>query len=104
MTSKELVELEWLASKLRSAADALQRAAALLQGSRDLERAEARLAAISGARGKTTAEGPLSHEADRKPVGGSLPVGQRRVDAVFDHTTRKQQLVGFATKEKRPPF
>ena len=47
MTQKELIELEWLAAKLRAAADALSRAAVLLRESSALDRAEARLLALA---------------------------------------------------------
>lgn len=100
MTAKELTELAWLASRLRSVASELDRAERLLRAAGDLERLEARLRALPAA---VAAEQPTALQAVRlRPV--ETTVGASRVGAVFDAVPLTTEKFAKKCGGHRPPF
>ena len=116
MTNADLTEMEWLAAVLRTTAERLERATALLRAAGDLERLQARLVAIAADRRPPPAVAARAAEAaavvaeGERPSGravDSLPirVGASRTVAVFDHDTEKRVKVAKITAgASRPPF
>ena len=95
MTNADLTEMEWLAAVLRTTAERLERATALLRAAGDLERLQAKLAVIAAERPRTrSADRPASLPASvgRAPAAGerreldspASPVLASRAGAVFD--------------------
>lgn len=117
MHANELQEMEWLAGQLATTAARLTRAVSLLRNNADLERAEARIAALavvkpaqataaSAARHQPAASGPAvqrSLVASPAPLAarpakartGSSAEGSSRAFAVFDAGTLER--TEFAT-------
>lgn len=100
MTTKELTELNWLASRLRTVAGELDRAERLLRAAGDLERLEARLRALPAA---VAAEQPTRPLAVRLETV-AMPIGASRVGAVFDESTLSTLKSAKKCGGHRPPF
>lgn len=116
MTNADLTEMEWLAAVLRTTAERLERATALLRAAGDLERLQAKLSAIAaerpsvgqvrpGATSPAVAGRSAAIAAVRELDSPSMPVGASRAGAVFDHDRQKRVMVGKNTAGgTRPPF
>jgi len=116
MKTAEITEMEWLAATLRHTAERLERATALLRAAGDLEKLQAKLAAIAApgaAPGAAERREPPSliapraraAEAGRGSSSVSASVGASRAVAVFDETMNAGRKIGNNnTGHTRVPF